>query len=114
MKGKHLVWAVGGAGILLGVGLLVNVLAGITAGKHDRPVFGPEWTVCDGGDICVAVQAPCGEWQPVNAKHEVDAAAYYDHLMTVVEATGMECVSTNLSRVRPAASCRSGACSLAQ
>ncbi len=113
MKGKRLVWAVGGAGILFGVGLLVYVVAGLTAGEPDRPVFSPEWTLCDGGDVCVAVQAPCGEWQPVNAKHQADAAAYYGHLMTVVETAGMECVSTNLSRSKPAASCLSAVCSLA-
>ena len=113
MKGKRLVWAVGGAGILLGVGLLVYVVAGLTAGKPYRPVFSPEWKLCDQGDVCVAVQAPCGEWQPVNRKHKADAAAYYGHLMTVVETTGMECVGSNLSRGKPMASCRSGVCSVA-
>ena len=113
MKDKRLVWAVGGAGFLLGVGSLVYVVAGLTAGNQDRPVFNPEWGLCDGADICVAVQAPCGEWQPVNRKHEADAAAYYGHMMTVVETTRMECVSTNLSSGKPAAYCLSGVCSVA-
>lgn len=114
MKGKRLVWPASGAGILLGIGLLVYVVAGLTAGKPDRPVFSPDWELCDRGDVCVTVQAPCGEWQPVNAKYEADAAAYYSHLITVVEAAGMECMSTNLSRGKPAAFCLSGVCSVAQ
>jgi hypothetical protein len=114
MKGKRLVWAVGGAGILLGSGLLVYAFAGLTTSKPDRRVFSPIWEVCDQGDVCVAVQDPCGEWQPVNKKHEEDAAAYYGHLITVVDTTGMECVSVNLSRRKPAAYCLSGACSVAQ
>ncbi len=114
MRGKHLVWTLGGSSILLGLGVLVYIIFGLTAGRPDRPVFNPEWVYCDQGDVCVAVQAPCGEWQPVNMKREEDAAAYYGHLITVVEEAEMVCMSTNLSRWTPAAYCLSGTCTLAQ
>ena len=114
MTGKNLGWIAGGTGALLALGAFVYVVAGFTAGKPDRPVFSPEWGLCDDGNTCVAVEAPCGEWQAVNAKHEADAAAYYGHLITVVETTGMECVSTNLNRQTPAAYCLSGVCDLAR
>ncbi|MDH3229905.1 MAG: hypothetical protein OEN55_08950 [Alphaproteobacteria bacterium] len=110
MKGKRLVGAVGGAGILFGLGLLVYVISGLIAGQPDRPVFSSEWVLCDEGDMCVAVAAPCGEWQPVNRAHEEAAAAYYGHLITVVEEAEMMCMSTNLSMRKPAAYCRSGVC----
>lgn len=114
MKDKRLVWATAGAIFLVGAGLLAYAVSGLTAGRPVRPVFSPDWQSCDLGEACVAVQAPCGEWQPVNWMHEADAAAYYSHLITVVETTGMECVSTNLSRTKPAAYCLSGTCSFAQ
>jgi len=113
MKRKRLVWAVGAAGVSIGIGMFAYVVSGLTARNPDRAVFSPEWGLCDSGDACVAVEAPCGEWQSVNRKHAGDAAAYYGHLITVVETTGMECVSVTLSRPKPAAYCVSGACELA-
>jgi len=96
--------------------VLLSAILYVVAGRSDdrapRPVFNPQWQECRTGDACVAVQAPCGEWQPVNGRHETDAAAYYGHLITVVEETGMECVSTNLSTRKPAAYCRLGKCTL--
>ncbi len=114
MTGKRLFWIAGGLGVLALAAALAYVVSGLVAGEKDRAVFSPEWELCRAGDICIAVQAPCGEWQPVNEKHEVDATAYYDHLITVVESTGMICMSVNVSRRKPAAYCLAGACTLAQ
>lgn len=113
MKGKLVGWLAGGAAVLF-LSSLLYVFAWPSADRPGRPVFSPQWELCEAGETCVAVQAPCGEWQPVNEVHEGDAAAYYGHLMTVVEETGMECVSTNLSTRKPAAYCRSGTCTLGQ
>lgn len=114
MSGKRLVWISGGLGALLLLAALAYLVFGSAAGERGRTVFSPEWESCDGGDICVAVKAPCGEWQPVNRKHEVEAAAYYGHLITVVEEAEMICMSVNLSRRKPGAYCLSGTCTLAQ
>lgn len=111
MRGKRLAWAAGGAAALL-LSSILYVLAGRPDDRPRRPVFSRQWESCDRVEACVAVQAPCGEWQPVSETHETDAAAYYGHLMTVVEETGMECVSTNLSTRRPAAYCVSGKCTI--
>jgi hypothetical protein len=94
--------------------MLVYIISELTTGAPDRAVFSPEWVLCDEGDVCVAVAAPCGEWQPVNGTHEEVAAAYYGHLITVVEEAEMICMSTNLSRRKSAAYCRYGVCELAQ
>jgi len=113
MKAKLIGWLAGG-GAVLAVSSFLYVFAWPASDTPRRPVFDPLWELCGAGEACVAVQAPCGEWQPVNAAHEQDAAAYYTHLMTVVEETGMECVSTNLSVGKPAAYCKSGTCVLSQ
>ncbi len=112
MSETRLQWIGGGAAAALALGALVYVTAALTGAEPERPVFSPQWTICDAGDSCVVVQAPCGEWQPVNAAHQASATIYYNHLMTVVEETGMECVSASLSRIRPAARCRLGRCEL--
>lgn len=114
MTGKSLLWTLGGGGILLGLGLLAYVVAAYTAGRPDRAVFNPDWDLCIPDDSCVAVAAPCGEWEPVNSVHEEEAAAYYGHLIEVVESNGMLCMSVNLDRRKPAAYCVRGVCSLAQ
>jgi hypothetical protein len=111
MKRRLTGWLAGGAAVLA-LSSLLYVFAGPWADAPRRPVFDPRWELCEAGETCVAVQAPCGEWQPANAKHETEAAAYYGHLMTVVEATGMECVSTTLNTRKPAAYCLSGTCTL--
>lgn len=113
MDGKLIKWLAGCAAVLA-VSSFVYVFARPSADQPRRLVFDSQWQLCAAGDVCVAVPAPCGEWQPVNAAHRRDASAYYGHLMTVVEETGMECVSTNLSMHKPAAHCRSGACVLSQ
>lgn len=113
MKDGRLGWIAGGAGALLLVGVAIYIVAELTAGDRDRPLFSPEWELCDRADICVAVPAPCGEWQPVNEKYEQDAAAYYAHLIAVVESE-MICMSRNLNPRKPQALCISGVCGLAQ
>ncbi len=112
MTKKRLQWIGAGALGTLSVVAIAYVVSGLGGAAPDRPVFNAEWALCTPGDICVTVLAPCGEWQPVNARHEGAAAAYYSHLMTIVEATGMECVGTNLSRRKTPAQCLSGACKL--
>lgn len=114
MAGKQLFWIAGGLGVVALLAALAYAVSVFAAGKADRTVFSPEWETCDGGDVCVAVPAPCGEWKPVNKTHERDAAAYYDHLTTVVETNGMVCMGTDLSVRRPSAYCLSGACALAR
>ena len=114
MKGRRFGWIAGGAGAVLLMGAVIYVISDLTAGNRDRPVFSREWELCDSADVCVAVPAPCGEWQPVNQRHEQDAAAYYGHLITVVEEAEMVCMSVNLSTRRPQAFCVSGVCGLAQ
>ena len=111
MGGRLIAWLAGGGAVLV-LSSLFYVFAWPSSDRPRRPVFSPQWELCEPGDSCVAVQAPCGEWQPVNGIHESDAAAYYGHLMTVVEETGMECVSTNLSTRKPAAYCQSETCTL--
>jgi len=113
MKRKVTAWLAGG-GTVLAVSSFVYVFAWPAPDRPRRPVFDPQWEQCGAGDVCVAVQAPCGEWQPANAAHEKDAAAYYAHLMTVVEEAGMECGSANLSVRKPAAYCKSGTCTLSE
>lgn len=113
MKGGRVGWIAGGASALLLLVATVYFIAGLMAGEADRPLFSPEWELCDTGEVCVAVQAPCGEWQPVNEKYEEDAAAYYDHLIRVVESE-MVCMRVNMSTRKPQAFCVSGVCGLAQ
>ncbi len=112
MTTRRLQWIGGGVLGALSVGAVVYVVSELGGAAPDRPVYNAEWALCIPGDRCVAVQAPCGEWQPANARHEGAAATYYSHLMTIVEETGMECVGSNLSRRKPAAQCLSGTCNL--
>lgn len=113
MKAPSVRWIAIGVAVLVLPVLVYSYGGGSDDGPH-RPVFSWQWKLCETGDICVSVPAPCGEWQPANAIHERNASAYYGHLMTVVEETGMDCVSTNLSTRKPAALCQAGACVLSE
>ena len=113
MTGPASRWLIGG-GVIVAATTLFYVLAGRAVERPARPVFSPDWQLCIPGDSCAAVPAPCGEWQAVNSVHKEAATAYYEHLITVVEETGMDCVVTRLGRGEPAAHCVSGTCAIAE
>lgn len=112
MNRRRALIATGAAAILIGIGIIAYNIVGVMRDGTERPLFDAEWALCDDGDACVAVPAPCGQWEPVNSKHARDAADYYSHLITVVEETEMQCLRASLSTRRPDAYCVSGTCKL--
>lgn len=112
MKSKGLIWFLGAAGAVA-LAVLFYLLSNPLE-EPRRALFREGWELCEVGDKCVAVDAPCGEWKPVNEKYEDDAAAYYRHLITVVEKGEMVCMESFVGGTKPNAWCVSGACTLAQ
>lgn len=112
MKSKKLLLALGAGGIVA-LGVLFHLLSNPDDSPR-RAVFKPGWELCEGGDTCVAVAGPCGEWKPVNGKYEDEAAAYYRHLITVVEKGEMMCMERFFDGENPGALCISGTCELAE
>lgn len=98
--------AIAVAGLVAGGYRLYETLD--TTGK--RPTFDPEWQRCEPGDSCVVVAAPCEDWEPVNARYRDDAAAYYQHLMTLIETTELWCPSTGNPLLTPRAECVAERC----
>lgn len=112
MKDKRLLWILGAAGVSA-LGALFYLLSNPSDSPR-RAVFKPGWELCEAGDSCVAVAGPCGEWKPVNSAHEDESAAYYRHLISVVEKGEMICMERFHDTTKPPALCISGSCELAE
>lgn len=80
--------------------------------RGKRPTFSAEWQRCEAGDTCVAVAAPCQDWEAVNERYHDDAAAYYNHLMAVIESSELWCPSRSIPTMTPFAMCLSGQCAI--
>lgn len=113
MKVEPAVWLAGGAGLVF-LGAVIYVAGGFVRGSTERPVYNYEWALCEAAEQCVAVPAPCGEWEAVNKRFETEAEAYYAHLITVVEQQEMTCLSTRLSTRIRGAYCQGGICTIAR
>lgn len=112
MNRKRIVVTVGAVAVAAAVSVGGYRLYQELDARGKRPTFNPEWQRCEAGDACVAIPAPCEDWVAVNARHRDDAAAYYAHLMTVIESIELWCTSTGNPLTTPRAICLSGQCAL--
>ncbi len=86
-------------------------LPGDTAEPEQRQVFDPQWQSCETGDVCVVLLAPCGTWETANRKFKSQAAAYYEHMISLVDESGkFHCTSMPKFGPAPPAICQAGLC----
>ncbi len=88
-------------------------LPGDTGEPVKRQVFNPQWQSCETGDRCAVLLAPCGIWETVNAKFQSEAAAYYEHMISLVDESGkFHCAQMPVFGQAPPAVCRIGLCAI--
>ncbi len=90
-------------------------LPGETGEPDKRQVFDAQWQSCETVDACVVLLAPCGTWETVNRKFQSEAAAYYEHMIALVDESGkFYCAQMPTFGPAPPAICQFGQCAIAR
>lgn len=86
-----------------------------TGEPDKRQVFDSQWQSCEAGDACVVLLAPCAAWETVNGKFRSEAAAYFEHMISVVDESGkFHCAQMPTFGPAPAAVCQFGKCAISR
>lgn len=112
MKRKQILISIAAAVAVAALGVGGYRLYETLDAQGKRPTFDPAWQRCETSDVCVAVPAPCEDWAAVKERYRDDAAAYYAHLMTLIENTELWCPSTGNPLVTPRAECIAEQCTI--